>query len=175
MVCSGAYPEGPRCPMLSTVESVLDALSGAAPAVGAPSRTTSINMTNERTIVTLDRCIIFPSRRICPYRRGAACFPASRAGSRLPSLAPVPTTSRLANDPAHVSETRYPHGQHGQRKQRGPERQSARIGHLLRPGRGGRGGGRRGACRGRGGAGRGSRNGRRRRAEEGVEHRVVYV
>src|SRR3712207_4260245 len=55
MVCSGAYPDAPRCPMLSTVESVVAALSGAAPAVGAQRRAVRTNRANARTTVNLDR------------------------------------------------------------------------------------------------------------------------
>src|SRR5918998_5469731 len=106
MVCSGAYPEGPRCPMLSTVESFLDTLSGAAPAVGAPSRTTRISMANERTIVTLDRCTIFPSRRSCPYGRGVACLFASRAKPLLAALSPCRKYGWLS-DQAQATRRRW--------------------------------------------------------------------
>src|ERR671916_1492062 len=99
MVCSGAYPEAPRCPMLSTVESsVLGALSGAAPAVGAPSRTTSINMANERTIVTLDRCTLLSLLSNGPYRRSAASPPRGQSRCLLP-YPPTASNVRLSDQP----------------------------------------------------------------------------
>src|SRR5215212_1922057 len=71
MVCSGAYPEAPLWPMLSTVESVVELLSGAAPAVGTPTRATSISRANVRTIVNLDLCTFLypPSKLSLPSQR----------------------------------------------------------------------------------------------------------
>src|SRR4028119_1945946 len=144
MVCSGAYPEAPRCPTLSTAESVVDGLSGrvgtfeeaggggdrvlrAVPRGPAmpdvePRGVGCGPLVGEAENVRAGRGYLIgggPGRRSAeqgdekqhgerqnhgqlrsvhylslpsngPYRRGAACFSASRAEALLPTLAAVP-------------------------------------------------------------------------------------